>query len=648
MRSERWGVELAGLRALPVRLAVMATPPVAVASFIAAQITGTPDLLWWAGASALVLVVAVVQLASGRPHPPLLMVVGLTTMAVVNQFSSVESVPGVLTGMFTIGLVVTVVFERSKMAILYVIWITLATASTLWSEHPGWGALVGLLVLAGALTTSWILLDLSARELWRADQRHREMFESASDALIAFEGSNTTVMVNRRARRVFGYENGEAVGRPVGDFIPAFRSQRPFVGVHAAAGETTPVRTAGVHERGHEFPVEVKVTSTDDGGDLLHLAMIRDLTDQVEAEERADERLRIYQELFNGVPIGLYRSAPDGRILDANPALADILGAESQQALLGTSARDYFADPEDRLAQAAAIEKSTGPVDTEIRFRRLDGTSIWVRDRTKAVRNGEGRVLHYEGAIQDITDERDARDQLQSEIRSKTELVAAVSHELRTPLTAVLGFIEMLRTQPDDADDRSEYLRLASEQANELSLLVEDLLTAIRIEHDDIAVNPELIELEDAVTRAADALGSKGSSEIQFCFTDELTAWCDPSRLRQIVRNLIDNAITHGAAPVWVSAEALPNGFVTITVTDHGDGIEGEAADRIFDAFYRGYEAKTRPGSIGLGLAVSRHLALLMHGDLEYRRTDGATHFVLTLPASPLPDESDPGQDRAA
>jgi PAS domain S-box-containing protein len=401
-----------------------------------------------------------------------------------------------------------------------------------------------------------------------------------------------------------------------------------------------PVPFDAVARTGDEVPIELIVTTVDGEDEPLLLATLRDVSLRVEAEKRAHVGERDYRDLFDGVPVGLYRTEPNGTILDANPALAEILGFSRPEDLIGRNARALFADPDDRSQQVDRLTSETTAINSDIRLRRVDGTVIWARDRTRAVRDHDGRVTIYEGALQDITEERLALEQLEQEIRAKADLIASVSHELRTPLTAVVGFIDVLRDGAAlSGDERNEYLAHAAEQATELSLLIEDLLTSAHIEHDELVVVPAEVDVAASVATAKDAVARTRIGDVDLVVPDGLVAWADPTRVRQIVRNLIGNALIHGTPPVIVSASANAD-TIEVVVTDHGKGVAPEHGERIYESFFRGADAVTRPASIGLGLAVSRRLARLMGGDLSHRRVEGCTQFVLTLatrPASALP-----------
>lgn len=119
-----------------------------------------------------------------------------------------------------------------------------------------------------------------------------------------------------------------------------------------------------------------------------------------------------YRSLFEGVPIGLYITTQDGRIIDANPALIQMLGYPSKSALLGIRASEIYEDPSDRERERSLFEDDLVVHNYETQLRRLDGTSIWVRDTCRAIRNESGEIQYYEGSLQDITEQKAAEQRL--------------------------------------------------------------------------------------------------------------------------------------------------------------------------------------------------------------------------------------------
>ncbi len=232
-------------------------------------------------------------------------------------------------------------------------------------------------------------------------------------------------------------------------------------------------------------------------------------------------------------------------------------------------------------------------------------------------------------AIERLQDEVVAKQEV---IQSKDQLIAAVSHELRTPLTGVLGFAEMLRDDQTGYTDR-EIQSMVDAIANDalgLTNLVEDLLTAARAQTGSITVAPRPVDLRALASLVAEEHSSGG---LQITVTGPVVvAQADEARVRQIVRNLLSNAIRYGGHKIHVATFSDEAG-ACLRVADNGDGIPESDQERVFAAYESAHDPGTQPGSLGLGLTISRSLARLMAGDLSYRRFDGWTIFEMQLPA---------------
>jgi PAS domain S-box-containing protein len=343
------------------------------------------------------------------------------------------------------------------------------------------------------------------------------------------------------------------------------------------------------------------------------------------------EHDRRYRHLFNRVPAGLYRTSPDGRIAAANPALAQILGFSSPEEILALPAGSLYADPADRDAWIAQVNQAEGPVAKDLRMRRRDGDVIWVRDQVVAVRDRRGRVRHYEGELEDITGQRRHWDQLEDALRSRIELIGTVSHELRTPLTAIVGYARLL------ADGRgltlqecAEMAGLVEQQAEDMVDIVEDLLTAAQAEAGTLRVAIGPIELAEEVRRAVSGMDARHSGTLEV-ETTPTPAFGDAQRVRQVIRNLVANAIAHGGDRITVNTTAAGH-HAQVLVVDDGPGLSPGEEARVFDAFQVGSRTRHDQGSVGLGLTISRQLARLMGGDLTFARQSGLTIFRLVLP----------------
>jgi len=224
-----------------------------------------------------------------------------------------------------------------------------------------------------------------------------------------------------------------------------------------------------------------------------------------------------------------------------------------------------------------------------------------------------------------------AKTRLEDLLRSKDAFVASVSHELRTPLTVVTGMAHELNERWMHLSDEElgEFTAMLVEQSRDMSDLIEDLLVAARSNIGNVTVRHEHVSLEREIESVIAGFVDAGSSSIAVRTSSELVV-ADPIRVRQILRNLITNALRYGGPTIEVVTSPGP-GSLAVEVIDDGAGIPSEDHERIFVAYERAHHVEGQPGSVGLGLTVSRTLAELMGGSLTYR-FDGRSVFRLELP----------------
>jgi PAS domain S-box-containing protein len=156
---------------------------------------------------------------------------------------------------------------------------------------------------------------------------------------------------------------------------------------------------------------------------------LEDLVEERTADLRASEKR--YRSLFDGVPVGIYRTTPAGQIVAANQAQVQMLGYPSREALLATTSANLYVDPDERAEWQALMEWEGVVRDFEVRFRRYDGTVIWVNDTARAVKDANGQVLYYEGSLEDITERKQTERKLQRYQEHLEELVEERTAELQ-------------------------------------------------------------------------------------------------------------------------------------------------------------------------------------------------------------------------
>lgn len=228
----------------------------------------------------------------------------------------------------------------------------------------------------------------------------------------------------------------------------------------------------------------------------------------------------------------------------------------------------------------------------------------------------------------------DMQRQLAQLESARRRFIATASHELRTPIFSIGGFLELIEDEDLDDETRRQFVATVREQVARLGKLATDLLDLSRLEAGSLELRREQTDLGE-LTRAVSAEFApaldKHDSKLELRLGDErIDAVCDPERVAQVLRILIDNALTHTPAgtAVVVSA-ARDNGSVRLAVSDDGPGISDAAAQRVFEPFFTSDDAQ---GS-GLGLAIARELAERMDGSLDIDPAKARTTFALELPA---------------
>jgi signal transduction histidine kinase len=225
-----------------------------------------------------------------------------------------------------------------------------------------------------------------------------------------------------------------------------------------------------------------------------------------------------------------------------------------------------------------------------------------------------------------------SHSRLEELVASKDEFIAGVSHELRTPLTAVVGLAQELRSHGSvfSEEEVEEFVTLIAQQATDVAHIVEDLLVAARADIDRVTIVLQVVQISDELAPVLAGLTDLDAARV--AVTGEMASVsADPARLRQIMRNLISNGLRYGGPRIEVALSQI-DGHGVLEVRDDGAGIPEEQRGAIFDAYHRAHDSKSQPASVGLGLTVSRHLARLMNGELDYRVVEGWSVFRLTLP----------------
>jgi PAS domain S-box-containing protein len=389
---------------------------------------------------------------------------------------------------------------------------------------------------------------------------------------------------------------------------------------------------------GSRRAVELRGGATRSGGGIPDgvTVTIIDTSARLEAEAESARLKALFQDI--GELIGIM--APDGTVLSMNASALEFFGrppvAKGLFQFVPAGAASYLMD---EILPSLA---STGRWEGEVHLLRHDGAHVphhvTLRRQTAPIDGASVGGAPTDGAYwwaiaRDRSMARAAAeaDVLRRVNADKDQFIASVSHELRTPLTTIRGFADVLAGGDVTDSERAEYIGVIQHEAYAMSAIVEDLLVAARVEAGHITIVPRRLDMRHEVDRVISALpgvsGSVGNA------VDEATmAEGDEMRVRQVIRNLVSNSIRHGGTRVWVESQ-IDGAEILIHVCDDGAGVDDSIKDAMFQPYVSRPNDGARPESVGLGLTVSRQLARMMGGDVEYAYT-GHSRFTLRLPGS--------------
>ena len=493
--------------------------------------------------------------------------------------------------------------------------------------------------------------------LLKAGALQRAIFDSANFSIIATDAKGVIQIFNVGAERMLGYTAAEVMNT----ITPADISDPEEVIARAKAlsaelGTTiTPGFEALVFKasRGIEdiyeltyfrkdasrFPAVVSVTALRDaeGSIIGYLLIGTDNTARklVEAEQKKlDQRLRDQQfytrSLIESNVDALMTTDASGIITDVNKQMEALTG-RTRDELIGAPFKDYFTDPARAEAAIKLVLREKKVTDYELTVRALDGKKTVVSYNATTFYD-RGRTLQgVFAAARDVTERKrfeaellQAKSAAESASRSKSDFLASMSHEIRTPMNAIMGIADLLaKTRLTSEQDK--YVQIFRRAGDNLLNLINDILDLSKVEASQLELEHTGFSLIDLLSKVTEMVGvrahEKGLSLVCEIAPDvPVDLIGDPTRLRQVLLNLIGNAIKFtesGEVSLRVTLggdQAVPTAL-RFTITDTGIGIAREKLGRVFERFTQADSSTTRRfGGSGLGLTISRRLVELMGG----------------------------------
>jgi PAS domain S-box-containing protein len=480
-----------------------------------------------------------------------------------------------------------------------------------------------------------------------SDDRYRKLVEGLTDhAVFMLDPEGVIQYANDGVRRVEGYEAHEIVGRQMSILYPEEANARGW-----PAHELRMARQDGrfedegwrVRKDGTQFWANVVITAmrADDGQLIGFSKIARDLSERRRHEEltrRSEERFRLLVERVKDYAI--FMLTPEGRVASWN---------EGAQHIKGYTAREIVGEHISRFYEAEAIARrwpdhelevarATGRFEDEGWRVRKDGTRFWANVVITALRDDAGELYGFAKVTRDLTARMQIEELRHSE-RQMNEFLAMLAHELRNPLAPMRTALDVLDRSPNNTE--VAFTRgILNRQLTHLTRLVDDLLDMGRITTGRIVLEHETLDLARVVRETADSmratLDARGHT-LQLDLQEGRTpVRADPTRLAQIVSNLLGNAIKYTPDGGRIVVQVARDGdAASLRVRDNGRGIAANLLPRIFDLFVQGERSAAREESgLGVGLTLVKRLVEL-HGGTVVGMSEGpdkGSEFVVRLP----------------
>ena len=455
---------------------------------------------------------------------------------------------------------------------------------------------------------------------------------------------------------------GLALDRFVGSHFTALMTEKERAIALAlldgmTSGERFPITTWLLRRADRtELWVETRVTiiRDADGAVTGYIAVTRDMSERRLAQQALARTRANYDALVRRAVYGVYRAERNRRMLDANPAMLELLGYDTREELLALDlAVDVYADVSDhewlvRTAQDGELDDWV-----EVTWRRRDGELIDVRLSLRMVEDEDGGPPVFEGIAEDVTERhrRDERLRRSERMASLGHMLAGVAHELNNPLAAISGFSQLLLrgTWPDD--DRKA-LETIGREARRAERVVRDLLTFARQGN---VTRSELVDLHGVIRHIVDtqryALDTRGVRVLMTLAEPTVYVQGDTARLEQVVLNLVVNArqaleavrgtraMVEVPLELRIATEIENDSYVVMKVSDNGAGISPSLLGRIWDPFFT---TKEEGVGTGLGLSVVHSIVTEHGGMVDVHSEPGrGTEFMVGLPLVGAPEEEE-------
>ncbi|WDE13182.1 response regulator [Thalassomonas haliotis] len=495
-----------------------------------------------------------------------------------------------------------------------------------------------------------------ANEAEQAVNKLNAVFDSAADAFITLDHKGEILSFNLAAESIFGYQQEEVIGENIKCLMPepyagkheAFLSQYVKTGVSDIMGVGR--KLEAIRKSGEVFPIHLAISEVKTAQGYLFTGIIRDISAEKRLEhqrelseqalKQANDRTSIATESA-GIGIWEYDLVNDALMWD--DWMLKLYGIERKDFTGGYDDWKNALHPDDVEAAERAVQNSIEQhtqFEHEFRIILPNGDIKHIRSSALINYDQEGNAVLMTGANYDISARIEAesvliqaRELAEDTVRHKAEFLASMSHEIRTPMNGVLGMLGLLM-RSELSEQQYHRVKLATSSAESLLTIINDILDFSKVEAGKLELEVIDFNLLSLLGEFVEGMALKAQekgleiildvSNIKFSHVKG-----DPGRIRQVLTNLVSNAIKFTAeGEILICAEVFEQAenqvSFSCSVTDTGIGIPEAKLTSIFDSFTQVDASTTREyGGTGLGLAISKQLCQLMQGDIRLTSTVG-------------------------
>ncbi|MBV9254560.1 MAG: PAS domain S-box protein [Actinobacteria bacterium] len=486
---------------------------------------------------------------------------------------------------------------------------------------------------------------------------------ASDDAIFTQDADGTITTWNRAAARLYGWDEGDIIGRPHAELVPPHRRDELASLVQRALAGEQIERFPGELQRrdGLRMPSVITIVPLGGGGTAGAVSVIvRDVSEQVETQATLAESMERLEEMQALAHVGLWLWDAGSGDLQMTPELYRIHGVTplAFEGTLDSYLELVHVDDRAKVAEALQHALVTGErYEREYSIDRPDGEVRWVNSRADVVRDSAGDVLGMRGIAEDVTERRTVEDtlraayererlgaeQLREADRLKDEFLSIVSHELRTPLASILGMTYALgdERRPLEEELQKDLLQRITRNADEMRRMIERLLDFSRLQAGRVDLAIVALPVDEAVERCLVNLTDVlADHRVDVDVEPGLVAMSDEDGFNRIVQNLLTNAAKFSPPDGVVTVTAVRDGeFARISVRDEGRGIPPERQEHIFDRFVQLPDQPVGKRGTGVGLAIVARYVELQGGTIWVdSQPDAGATFSFTLPLAKTAD----------